>query len=493
MPKKKNLDMELLWSKSSSCTPFLTTQLMGIVLFSFIFGCAPKNTSPEAPMEEYLYTDDQIHSEKHLSFLNIPVRIPVQEIENQLNKSINGLIYEDKSYEDDNQDNLKAKIWKISPIKMVAIDSSFLFEVPLKIWASAGYKFSPLGITVSGYKDTEFSIKIRFISKIGVSRNWKLESETMVESFEWITEPNIQVAGFKIPVKSMISRILNRNSEKITDEIDKQVANGIELQKYAAEAWGLAQQPYLISQEYNTWLTLLPSAVIMTPLLAKNGVLSSTIGFKGYTQTITSESKPALGAVKKLPPLTIQNVVDDRFKVALISQVTYAEASRLASEQFKGKKFSFLAGKYNVAVTNLELYGQNHVMIIKVGLKGGINGDIYLKGIPKFDPDKKVLRLQQVDYDLDTKNSLVKTANWLFQGQFNKLLEKNMVFPLGDQIEETKSSLQSTLNNFKVTDGIKIKGQIENIVPDKVYLTPNHIIAVVFANGNVDLTVSGLK
>jgi hypothetical protein len=43
-----------------------------------------------------------------------------------------GLIYEDNSYEDEGQDNLKAKVWKISPIKVVAIDSSFLFEVPLK-------------------------------------------------------------------------------------------------------------------------------------------------------------------------------------------------------------------------------------------------------------------------------------------------------------------------------------------------------------------------
>src|SRR5215217_1181635 len=136
-------------------------------------------------MEEYKYSDKEIQNERHLSVLNVPIEIPVSEIENQINAKIKGLIYEDNSYEDDGNDNLKAKVWKISPIKVVAIDSSFLFEVPLKIWVSAGYKISPLGVTMSGYKDTEFSIRIRLISKIGISSNWQLKSETYVDSYDW--------------------------------------------------------------------------------------------------------------------------------------------------------------------------------------------------------------------------------------------------------------------------------------------------------------------
>ncbi|WP_353718046.1 DUF4403 family protein [Dyadobacter sp. 676] len=296
-------------------------------------------------MEEYKYSDKEIQNEKHLSVLNLPVEIPVEEIEAQINNKITGLIYDDNSYEDENNDNLKAKVWKISPIKIVAIDSSFLFEVPLKIWVSAGYKISPLGMTMSGYKDTEFSIRIRLISRIGILPSWQIRSETYVDSYDWISEPSIRVAGINIPIKGMVSRMLNRNFEKITDAIDEQVASNLELRKNAELAWNIARQPVMLSKEYDTWLVIVPTGVEMTPLLAKNNVLRSVIGIKGYTQTITSAEKPAVPPLQKLPDLQIVDKVRDDFKIGLISLVSYEDAARLAAKQFTGEKFSFLGGK----------------------------------------------------------------------------------------------------------------------------------------------------
>lgn len=444
-------------------------------------------------MEEYKYSDKEIQNEKHLSVLNVPVEIPVAEIEKQINNQIKGLIYDDTSYEDEGNDNLKAKVWKISPIKVVAIDSSFLFEVPLKIWVSAGYKISPLGVTMSGYKDTEFSIRIRLISKIGIMPSWQIKSETYVDSYDWISEPNIRVAGINVPIKGMVSRMLNKNFEKITDAIDEQVASNLELKKNAELAWNIARQPVMLAKEYDTWLVVRPTGVEMTPLLAKNNVLHSIIGIKGYTQTITSAVKPAVAPMQKLPDLKIVDKVQDDFKIGLISLVSYEDAARLATKQFAGEKFSFLGGKYHVEVTSIEMYGQNDRLVIKAGLKGSISGDIYLKGVPYYDPATQQLSLKSLDYDLDTKNSIVRTAGWLLQGQFSRMMEKRMVFPVGGQIADAKNTIQKTLANYKVTEGVVVKGILSDIVPDKVYLTPKHLYSVVFATGRVNLKVDGLK
>ncbi|MGG7661521.1 DUF4403 family protein [Dyadobacter sp. BHUBP1] len=444
-------------------------------------------------MEEYKYSDKEIQNEKHLSVLNVPVEIPVAEIEKQINNQIKGLIYDDTSYEDEGNDNLKAKVWKISPIKVVAIDSSFLFEVPLKIWVSAGYKISPLGVTMSGYKDTEFSIRIRLISKIGIMPSWQIKSETYVDSYDWISEPNIRVAGINVPIKGMVSRMLNKNFEKITDAIDEQVASNLELKKNAELAWNIARQPVMLAKEYDTWLVVRPTGVEMTPLLAKNNVLHSIIGIKGYTQTITSAVKPAVAPMQKLPDLKIVDKVQDDFKIGLISLVSYEDAARLATKQFAGEKFSFLGGKYHVEVTSIEMYGQNDRLVIKAGLKGSISGDIYLKGVPYYDSATQQLSLKSLDYDLDTKNSIVRTAGWLLQGQFSRMMEKRMVFPVGGQIADAKNTIQKTLANYKVTEGVVVKGILSDIVPDKVYLTPKHLYSVVFATGRVNLKVDGLK
>ena len=455
--------------------------------------CRSKSSLPKAPMEEYKYLDKEIQSEKHLSVMNVPVEMPISELESQLNNTIKDLIYEDNSYEDDNQDNIKAKVWKLDKIRIVAKDSTFLFEVPLKIWVSAGYKISPLGINMSGYKDTEFSIRLRLISKIGVSTSWKVHANTYVDSYDWIAEPNVKVGSFKIPIKSMVSRLLNRNFDKISAAIDNQITNTIELKKYVKEAWNLARQPVLLSKEYHTWLVIQPTGVSMTPLMVRNNELRSSIGIQAFTQTVTSETRPIPPEMSPLPELRIVDKVPANFRIGLISLISYEEASQLASKNFSGKSFTFLKGQYTVQVAGIEMYGQNEQLVIKANLTGSLTGFIYLKGIPFYDPVTQMLSLKGLDYDLDTKNKMIRTANWLLQGKFSKMMENALVFPVGEQINTTKRMVQQLIKNYKVADGIQLKGELTEISPDKVYLTPKHLYSVVFAQGNVSLRVEGLR
>jgi hypothetical protein len=457
----------------------------------FLVQCKKGNVQPKVPAEKYLHTDMEIQNEKYLSTVNIPVAVSLAELEKQINAQLKGLIYEDNSYENDGNDNLKAKVWKLSDIKIQAQDSAFLFEVPIKIWASAGYKVSPLGVTLSGYKDTEFSMKIRFMSRIGITPDWKVKTTTLVEGYDWIVEPSVKVAGIAIPIKSMISRMLRKNFDKITQAIDKQVGDAVEIREYVQQAWDLARQPRLISKDYGTWLVIVPTAVVMSPFKARNNMIHTTIGLKGYSQTVTSVSKPEARGRKELPSLEIVNHVPGQFKIGLISLISYKDAALIARGGFIGEKFS--SGGYAVEITDIDFYGQDEKLIIKVGLKGSINGDIYLKGIPFYDPHTKKLTLNALEYDLDTRNVITKTANWLLKGKFRRMLEDKLVFSVGDQIEEARKNIQKVLKSYKVAEGIEVNGTLNQLEPDHVYLTPDNIYSVVFASGNVHLTVDQLK
>ena len=468
--------------------------VVSLVLGLLLAQCKPAAPDqPAAPKEKYLYSDMQLQDEKHLSSVNIPVEMPLVELERQLNAQLNGLIYEDNSYDDFDTDNLKAKVWKMSPIKVQATDANFLFEVPLKVWVSVRYEASPLGFKIaSGTKETEFSLRLRFVSSIGVSPDWQVLTHTRVDSYDWISEPSIRVAGLSIPVKSMVSRTLSRNFEKITKAIDEQVASTIELKKYVRQAWDLARRPVLMSEEYDTWLVVVPTSAVMTPLLVRNDVLRTTIGIRGYTQTVTSVEEPVITGDASLPDLLVVDKVPQEFKVGLISMIPYKEATRLAKAKFVGEKFSFNDGRYSVEVTNLEMYGQDEQLIIKAGLKGSLNGIIYLRGTPHYDPETRNLSLKGMDYDLDTRNVIFKTAGWLLQGKFSKMIEKQFVFPVGEQIEEAHQNIQAKLQNNALAKGVVLNGTLSEITPDRVYLTPEHIYAVVFAQGQVTLKVEGL-
>lgn len=461
---------------------------LGIILSVIGFGCTKKaGNAPNKPEETYKYTRMELEKEKYLSTLNIPVQIPVTLLQEQINNQLKGIIYEDDSSED-----LKVKIRKAGDIQVQAIDSIFLFDIPLDIWAEVAYNVSPLGFKIQGKKDTRFAMRLKLISNLSFSSDWKLNSDTRIDSYDWITEPTVRVKGINIPVKMMVSRLLNQNQDEITKAIDEKVPSAIEIKSYVQQAWEMANQPFLISKEYNTWLLALPKKVMMSPLQVEKGVLNAKIGIEGFTQTITSSEKPQPTLNYQLPKLEITDRIPKDFQIGLTSQITYKEAANLAKQNLAGKKFSFSGDKYSVEVTDIELYGQNEKLIIKASLKGSINGVVYLKGSPFYDTEKMEVALRDVDFDLDSQNFIYNSAAWLLKGKFAKMLEKQMVFQIGDQIKEAYATIGKSLSKNKISKGVELDGQLLSIQPDKVYLTPDFICAVVFANGKIKLNISEL-
>lgn len=446
-----------------------------------------KSTNPAKPKEAYDLTLMDVENEKYLSTLNIPLQIPVALLQKQLNEQLKGTIYEDES-----SDDLKIKIRKSGLIQVHAIDSTFLFDIPLDIWTQVGYDVSPLGFRIKGAKETRFAMRLKLVSTVAFTPGWRLVSHTRIDSYDWITEPKVTVKGIAIPVKMMVSRLLNKNQDEITNAIDSQVPNAIDVKSYVQQAWELANKPYLISEEYKTWLVVLPKKVMMTPLKVQKGILNAKIGIEAYTQTVTSSVQPKPAFNYKLPNLQITDNVTNDFKIGLTSQVTYADAAAIVKQNLAGEKFSFSNNKYTVEVVDIELYGQNEKLVIKASLKGSLNGIVYLKGVPYYNPEKNEVALKEVDFDLETRNVIYSSAAWLLKGKFGKMMEKQLVFPLTKYITETSEMLASSLKKNTIAPGIELDGKLGEIKPHKVYLTPEFICAVVFANGNVKLNISDL-
>jgi hypothetical protein len=229
----------------------------------------------------------------------------------------------------------------------------------------------------------------------------------------------------------------------------------------------------------------------MTPFVIDKTKIKASINVKGYTQTQTGD-KPVVAAIKDIPNLTISSDIPTGFQIGLIASLPYTEATRFAAAEFVGKTFEFKDGQYKVEVTNIDIYGQNEKLVIKAGLKGSINGNIYLKGVPQYDPKTRALVLKNLDYDLDTRSVLVKTANWLLQGRFIKQLEQQFTLPLGGQIEETQKVVGQQLTNRQITKGVTLNGKLNTIEPDQVYLTSSSLMAVVFVKGKLEIKVNGL-
>ncbi|MFD2569294.1 DUF4403 family protein [Spirosoma soli] len=445
----------------------------------------------KAPKEAYTTTEMEVRNERFLSTVHVPVSIALSDVERQINAQVNGLIYEDNSLEDNNDKRegtpFMAKVWKRGTIIVNAEDSLFHFTVPLKIWAKAGV--SVLGFTQ--YKETEFDIDLQFKTKFDLDHDWSVHTQTQADGYGWVRKPTVSIVGINIPITNIVGRIIDKNLGTITKTLDQQIRRNVNLRTPVLKLWNILREPYLISEKYRTYLQAVPKRVLITPLRFEGRTIRATIGIEGYTLTTTG-AKPDIRPAVSLPDLTVVSQVRDDFQIGLLSEASYQEAAKLAAEEFVGKTYRFNNDRYNVTITSMDMFGQNESLIIKAGLKGTINGDIYLRGRPYYDPKEQTISLKDLKYDLDTRNVLQRSASWLLQGTFTKTLEKNLTIPVGSQLVDLQKRLQEQLKNNQVAKGITINGRIDQIQPDQVYLTPTALLAVVNARGRVDVKVEGL-
>ena len=472
----------------------LTSAWLSIICILMTAGCSPSSgvlTNPKAPTEKYnLQNTMQLQKEQYVSVVNVPIEVSLLDVEKQINAQLNGLLFEDNSYENDNNDNIKSKVWKRAPITVSAKDSLLNYNVPLRIWVSVGYKMAPLGFEISGFKESEFELDLKFMTRLGVSPDWQIDTKTVSAGFDWVKKPVIRVGVVEIPVASVVGRVLNKNLPKYAGLIDQNLKKNIEIKKYVQQAWNLLHEPNLLSEEFKTWLAVTPTEVLMTPFYIQNNIVKASLGIKGYTRTLTG-ARP-VNVPAPLPNLKIADNIPQEFQIGVRSEISHDEVTQFAKQFFVGKKYDFRDGAYQVEVTDLSVYGQNDKLVIKSGLKGSIVGNIYFKGVPTFDPATKTIFLKDFDYDLETKNVLIKTANWLLQGKFKNQIQAQFRFPIDQQLAEIQKNIESNIGDRQLGRGIKLKGKLENLQPDQVYLTPNSLVSVLYLKGKLSLKIDGL-
>jgi hypothetical protein len=456
-----------------------------LLLFLLPIHSFAQKLNPEAPKEAYL--QDTVTLQKIPSIISIPFDISMADIEKQINTTIKDLIFEDNSYDDDNKDNFKCKVWKKANITIpAATNDVFNISVPIKVWAEKG--IGAFGLMK--YVPVEFEMYLKFSTKFTINPNWTVQTQTSPNGYDWITKPKVNM-GFEVPIDWIVGKVIDNNHAKFAKAIDDAVAKNFTLKPYVIQAWNVAQQPYLASEEFKTWVKITPTEVMITPLKAIGRNVKATMGFKGFTETLMGERPSQIKNVTDVPNLKIVQTIPNEFQVALMSDVPYLEATAISQKMFVGQKYDFKDGKYKIEVTEIDIYGSDDKMIIKTGLKGSIKGTVFIKGQPIYDPIKKKIVLNNIDFDLQSKNAIFKAASWLLESKIEKMIGDQFGIPVDDLINYAKQNIETAMNS-EVIKGVKLSGKIDQVLPDKVLLTPNSIVAIVMAKGKVELKVDGM-
>ena len=423
------------------------------------------------------------------SSITLPVSLPVSEINNLINQSVKGVLYEDQSYTDNNNDQFKVKVEKQGNIAIKALTNNrLMISVPLKIWAEKGY--GTLGYYV--YQDTNFNLIMNFITSLAATPDWKLNTKTTTAGFVWTQKPVLDYGKVKIPIASFIESVLKEQQNKFTTVIDQQIKSQFNLQPQLVMAWNQFSKPINVSQEYNTWLKISPQKTYMTPLQVFQDKIKTTVGIDLFSETFVGKMPLPTKDVTSIPNFVVKPDLQNIFNLQTTANISFDEATKIARQQFLNKEFPLNSEKNKVKVDDIKVYGEKENIVIEVKTQGGVTGTAFIKGKPAYDVQSHKIVLTQTDFNLKTKNFFQKALTVLFEGKIRKMIEKDYGIPLMDIENSSKKSLMESFNK-EYYKGIRLQGNVIELKPTQFLISESYITVVIDTKAQLQMNISGLS
>jgi len=461
----------------------LLISLLGTGLL--LTGCGSTSKRIQALKPEPGNTTDVVYQQS-TSFISLPVSISVADLETQTNKLFMGVVYEDNNIKDD---DIALKVWKTAPIKFIEKNGKLQSVVPLKVNAKVRYGTTAMGIDMYDTREFDLNASITFNSKVSLS-NWKMSTDTTIETLEWTESPTVTIAGKKIAITYLINPAVKLFKTRIENELDKAITESVNFKPQVLDALQGLSKPFLTSEQYETWFKLTPVELYVTDAQLNKKQITMNMGLKCTMETSVGQ-EPKSTFKKESVTLKAVKTMPEKVSAIVAAVSTYESASKIITKNFQGQEFG--DGKRKVVVQKVDLWSKDSKMIVALEMTGSINGTIYLSGIPNYNLVTKEIYFDQMDYVLDTKSTLMRTANWLASGVILKKIQETCRYSIKENLEDGKKSMLPYLTNYSPMPGIFVNGTLDDFEFDKIELTNNAIIAFIKGSGQINLKVDGMK
>jgi hypothetical protein len=147
---------------------------------------------------------------------------------------------------------------------------------------------------------------------------------------------------------------------------------------------------------------------------------------------------------------------------------------------FKGRKFH---------IDRVAVYGATKEKLqFEVDFSGAKSGKLFLVGTPTFDNQTATISFKDVDFDIQTKDVLLKSAKWLFSNRITKLIEEKAKYSFGNEIDNIKKKLNLEINK-SLTKDIKLEGNCKSIELIQIFPTDNQLLVKIKFVGNLNVHI----
>ncbi|MGE5424171.1 MAG: DUF4403 family protein [Syntrophothermus sp.] len=421
------------------------------------------------------------------SDITFPVELEIVKLEKKLNDQFNGVIYQDTSYENNQRDDLKITAWKAGDFKIYMEGNEITYKIPLNLWIKKRTVIGALGYKYTDEREVTAGIALNFRTKVSVTKDWNITTLTTSEGYEWIKQPVVKIGPVSFPLTVIADVLIASNQKIINKSIDRALLSILDIRGIMTDVWKKVQEPVRIEGDYPLWLKITPREVRMVSPRAADGKLKLSCSIRCLTELFYNEVAPAYLLSASLPQILFTSKIDDISSINLVTDIPFSHINELAAGELKG--YTIRQGKYTVMVDNIILFGSGDKLVIATDLSGSVKGTVYFSGKPYFDRAAHSFKINDLDFDVKTRNVLIRSASWLYHNNFLESVQQKLNFPVAVQLGSIKEQLQTVLNENAKQDMFRFSGVINKVDIGNIYITRAGIRGIFEFSGNTKITL----
>lgn len=470
---------------------FLYLCISIFIVLIFINSCATKQITAPKPIASV-----NVPIPKPASIIGLPIHINTDGITKSINSKFPLELYKDDKFDDNENDNLKLTVLKRGDLILTTSADGLNISAPIHIDFIYNVKlFGGFEKPISH----SLNLTVFFTTTPSVDRDWNLNLNSKGRII-WDDLPSINLGVTTLDLPKLFGKIMQSQVDKMAAKINKEVPKALNLKQIVSNSWKTLAEPILLDSSYKAWLLLNPKNIFITPITYATNEMEIKLGISSIIEVI-SGYKPTNDSFNvNLPPLRQVNNLNDNVKINLNATVGFNQINETLSKQFIDKPMLLEGDSYKINIKEAKAFPYGNKIMIGIDLDGkvkkgiigkGIKGIVYATGIPKYNMQNKSIEITEFDFDIKTKDILVKSASWLLNSKkFRENIEKQLVFSIANQLTEAQKMANEAVNK-NWSNSINLNGNIKKIEPNTIFVTPNALNLNIITEGNLTLNLTG--
>jgi hypothetical protein len=423
-----------------------------------------------------------------ISRLTIPLSFSLDKVETLINEKIKGTFLR-KRVSVNTSDSLYFELTKQQPIILTWKAPDLRYRAHLKV--SGQYMKNILGLKIQNQTPIEFELELLFKTELGFEKDWSIRPRTVIEEIVWKSDPVMDLGIATLNFRKPVEKALNDHQDSLTLKLDGFVKETIDTRKIIEKIWSDLQQPIRLKKdEPRIWLLAKAETLKARWTRGPERQITAQAELTAQISTLVEGDDLTVASVP-LPEFSFQTYHQDSLVASVLCTLPFDVVNEYSRKKIVGMRID--SAGYSAQIRNLEVYGTEDGLAVKLGLTGDVRGDVYLQGRPVIDRASKSFRIEDFDFVVDSDDAVLASADWLLHSSIKTMVERQLTYELQPYADMIPMLITSGIEKGKLAEKLEVYIDSWEIMPIATLITSKDLQMIIQVRGMAEIRLQEIR